>query len=218
VSDITVFLADDHAVLRDSLRFTLEAQPDIKVVGSAADGREALRRVRSLCPDVVLMDIAMPEMNGIEATQYIVETCPQTRVVILSMYRTLEHVTRALQAGAWGYLLKESLIDEVIEAVRAVHAGHHYLSQEISDQIIEHYAGRREPGAGTDPLAGLSLREREVLQLVVEGKTTAEIADRLSLSPKTVKSYRSRVMKKLGIGDLPALVRFAIRRGLISLD
>ncbi len=136
---VAVFLADDHAVVRDGLRYLLEAQPDIKVVGDAADGRQALQLVERLRPDVAIMDIAMPELNGIEATRIIRIDCPSTQVIILSIYSTEEHVSRALQAGALGYVLKESAGIEVVNAVRAVHSGHHYLSQKLSDQLIDDY-------------------------------------------------------------------------------
>jgi DNA-binding NarL/FixJ family response regulator len=212
---ITVFLADDHAVVRDGLRSLLEAQPDIRVVGDAANGREAVRQVVQLCPDVVVLDIAMPELNGIEAARGISRDCPSARTVILSMHSTAEHVFRALQAGARGYLLKESAGIEVVNAVRAVHAGRRYLSQKISDTLIDDYVRQRQPES---PLSRLSRRERQVLQLVVEGQSSAEIAETLSLSPKTVETYRSRLMGKLGISDLPGLVKFAIQHGLTPLE
>lgn len=215
---ITTFIADDHAVVRDGLRALLEGQPDLEVIGEAANGREAVRQVAQRCPDVVLMDIAMPELNGIEATRQIYQVCPATQVIILSMHATSEHIFRALQAGARGYLLKEAAGIEVINAVRAVHAGQRYLSQKISDQVVNDYLRQREAGAGQDPLARLSPREREILQLVVEGKSSAEVADILSLSPGTVNTYRSRLMRKLGLSDLPSLIKFAIQHGLISLD
>ncbi len=215
---ITVFLADDHAVVRDGLRVLLEAQPDIRVIGDAANGRETVRRVVQLCPDVAVIDIAMPELNGIEAARKIGEVCPSTQIIILSMHSTNEHVFRALQAGARGYLLKESAGIEVIKAIRAVHTGHRYLSQEISDQLIDDYIRQRQTTEAKSPLTRLSLREREVLQLVVEGKSSAEIADILSLSLKTVETYRSRLMHKLGISDLPGLVKFAIQHGLTPLE
>ncbi len=215
---ITVLLADDHAVVRDGLRLLLEAQGDIKVVGDAANGREAVHQVKRLRPDVVVMDIAMPELNGIEATQQIREGCPSAQVVILSMHYTSEHIFRALQAGARGYLLKESAGVEVVNAVHTVQAGHRYLSQKISDKVIDNYVHQREAAETTSPLARLSPRERQVLQLVAEGKSSAEIASVLSLSHKTVETYRSRLMQKLGISDLPSLVKFAIRQGLIPLE
>ena len=215
---ITVFLADDHAVVRDGLRFLLEAQQDIQVIGDAADGREAVRRVAMLRPDVVVMDIAMPELNGIEAARKIGQVCPTAQTVVLSMHSTTEHVARALQAGARGYVLKESAGVEVVKAVRTVHAGRRYLSQCVSDGLIDDYVRRRQLNGDLDPLARLSPREREVLQLVAEGKSSAQIAGILSLSPKTVETYRSRLMQKLGISDLPSLVKFAIQHGLTPLE
>jgi DNA-binding NarL/FixJ family response regulator len=214
---ITVFLADDHAVVRDGLRVLLETQPDISVIGDAANGRDAVHQVAQLRPDVVVMDIAMPDLNGIEATQQIYEVCPSTQVIILSMHSTNEHVFRALQAGARGYLLKECAGIEVVNAVRAVHADHRYLSQKISDRLIDDYVRQRRV-TDVSPLARLSPREREVLQLVVEGKSSAEIGDILSLSSKTVETYRSRLMQKLGISDLPSLVKFAVQHGLTPLE
>jgi DNA-binding NarL/FixJ family response regulator len=215
---ITVFLADDHAVVRDGLRLLLEAQPDLSVIGDAANGREAVRRVAQLCPDVVVIDIAMPELNGIEAAREIGEVCPSTQIIILSMHSTTEHVFRALQAGARGYLLKESAGIEVVNAVRAVYADRRYLSQKISDRLVDDYVYQRQAAEAKSPLARLSPREREVLQLVVEGKSSAEIADTLSLSVKTVETYRTRLMHKLGVSDLPGLVKFAILHGLTPLE
>ncbi|MBN1286656.1 MAG: response regulator transcription factor [Anaerolineae bacterium] len=215
---ITVFLVDDHAVLRDGLRFLLDAQPDIKVVGDAANGREAVRQVLDLHPDVVIMDIVMPELNGIEAAIQIREACPACQVIVLSMHATAEHIFRVLQTGASGYLLKEAAGDEVVDAVRAVCAGERYLSQAISEMVIDDYVRQREETMAKSPLASLSPREREVLQLVVEGKSNAEIAETLALSPDTVKTYRSRMMQKLAISDLPTLVKFAIQHGFTSLE
>ena len=215
---ITVFLADDHAVVRDGLRFLLEAQPDIRVIGDANNGRKTVELVEQLCPDVVVMDIAMPELNGIEATQKICAACSDSQVIILSMYSTDEHILRALQAGARGYLLKESAGIEVVNAVRAVHMKHRYLSQKLSEKMIDDYCRVLESTRPQDPLALLSPREREVLVLVVEGKSSAEVAATLSLSIKTVNTYRSRLMHKLGISNLPGLVKFAIQHGLIQIE
>jgi DNA-binding NarL/FixJ family response regulator len=205
-------------VVRDGLRYLLEAQPDITVVGDAADGRQTLQYVEQLRPDVVIMDIAMPELNGIEAARRIRTDCPSTQVIILSIYSTEEHVSRALQAGARGYVLKESAGIEVVNAVRAVHSGHHYLSQKLSDQLIDDYLHQIKASGEKDPLVRLSPREKEVLQLVVEGKSSAEIAAALSLSIKTVETYRSRIFQKLDIDDLPSLVKFAIQHGLTPLN
>jgi DNA-binding NarL/FixJ family response regulator len=215
---VTVFLADDHAVVRDGLRALLEAQRDITVIGDAANGRDAVRQVAGLCPDVAIVDIAMPELNGIEATGQIRQLCPDTKVVILSVHSTTEHIFGALQAGARGYLLKESAGAEVVKAVLAVYAGRRYLSQKISDKVIKDFVQQRELAQAQSPLARLSPRERQVLQLVVEGKSSAHIADILSLSPKTVETYRSRLMHKLDISDLPSLVKFAIQHGLTTLE
>lgn len=215
---IRVFLADDHAIVRDGLRMILEAQGDITVMGDAADGRQAVRLIQKLHPDVAVIDIAMPELNGIEATHEIRQTCPETQVVILSMHSTAEHIFRALQAGALGYLLKESAGIEVVDAVRAVHAGRRYLSQRIADTVIDDYLRQRQAAEAKSPLQRLTPRERQVLQLVVEGKSSAEIGDLLALSPKTVETYRSRIMQKLGLRDLPSLVKFAIQHGITPLE
>jgi DNA-binding NarL/FixJ family response regulator len=215
---ITVFLADDHAVVRDGLRYLLEAQPDIEVIGDAADGRETVRLVTQLKPDVAIVDITMPELNGIDATLQIRDVCPSTKVIILSMHANTRHIARALQAGAQGYLVKESAGIEVVKAVRTVYAGHHYLSQVVSDVVINDYVSQQRTTEHKSPLESLSAREREVLQLVVEGHSSTEIARILNLSPKTVESYRSRLMHKLEINDLPSLVRFAIRQGLTPLE
>ena len=215
---IKVFLADDHTVIRDGLRLLLEAQADITVVGEAADGRETLRQVKRLRPDVVIMDITMPDLNGIEATQQIRGSCPATRVVILSMHANKEHISRALQAGADGFVVKESAGKEVVEAVISVHSGHPYLSRRISETLIEDYVYRRKAAQDKSPLESLSPREREILQLVVEGKTSAEIGEILYLSPKTVETYRSRLMEKLSVKNLPDLVKFAIHQGLTPLE
>jgi len=212
---ITVYLADDHAVVRDGLRVLLEAQPDIRVVGDAGDGNEVVRQVARLHPDIVVMDIAMPELNGIEATLRIREACAGTKVVMLSMHSSTEHIFRSLQAGALGYLLKESAGAEVVEAVRAVHAGRRFLGHKITAAVVDDYIRERHTAS---PLERLSPRERRILQLIVEGKSSAEAAAILFLSPKTVDTYRSRLMHKLGVADFSALVKFAISHGLTPLD
>jgi DNA-binding NarL/FixJ family response regulator len=211
---ISIFIADDHAVVRDGLRLLLEAQPDMEVIGDAADGRHTVDLVLQLHPDVVIMDIAMPELNGIEATRQIREACPSTQVVILSMYATTEHIFQALQAGALGYLLKESAAVEVVNAVRTVHAGERYLCHKIDNIMIDTYILKHQVLGAKSPLERLSPREREILQLVVEGKSSSEISIILTLSRKTVETYRSRLMQKLGIKDIPGLVKFAILHGL----
>jgi len=215
---ITVILADDHAVVRDGLRLLLDAQPDIDVVGDAADGRDVLIKIQQLHPDIVLLDIAMPELNGIEAAYKIIDLSPETSIIILSMHATTEHIFRALNAGARGYLLKESAGAEVVQAVRTIFNGQRYFSQKISDRLVDDYLLQRSTMQVDSPLTRLTPREREILQLVVEGKSSAEIAEILTLSQKTVETYRSRLMQKLGLTDLPALVKFAIQHGLTSLE
>jgi DNA-binding NarL/FixJ family response regulator len=212
---IRVLLADDHAVVRDGLRLLLEAEDDIVVAGSAADGRQAVDLAHALRPDVAVVDIAMPEANGIDATREIRETCPETRVLILSMHSGTEEVRLALRAGACGYVLKKSAGAEVVAAVRALHAGEGYLSAGIAGTVIEDYAHHTSPGT---PLDALTTRERQVLQLVAEGNSSEQVARALFLSRKTVDTYRSRLMDKLGIHDLHGLVRFAVRHGLATLD
>jgi DNA-binding NarL/FixJ family response regulator len=208
---IKVLLADDHSVLRDGLQALLHAQEGFAVVAHAQDGREAVRKTAELKPDVVIMDIVMPELDGIEATRLIHASSASTQVVILSMYSTSEHIFRALQAGAKGYLLKESAGAELLAAVRSVHAGRRYLSQKITETVLDNYVRDHHP---TDPLGKLSSRERQILELVAAGKSTADIAGTLFLSPKTVDTYRSRLMQKLDIEGFAALVKFAIANGL----
>ena len=215
---IRLSLADDHAVVRDGMEALLEAEVDITVVGTAANGREAVRQVQELNPDVVVMDIAMPELNGIDAAAQIRETCPTTKVIMLSMHDSAEHIFQALKAGAQGYLLKESAGREVVTAVRAVHAGRRYLSHRIEETVIDDYVRQRKAALAESPLERLTSREREVLQLVVEGKSSAQIAETLFISRKTVETYRSRLMEKLEIKDLPGLVKFAIQHGLTDLN
>jgi DNA-binding NarL/FixJ family response regulator len=212
---IRVLLADDHTIVRDGLRYLLEAGGSIRVVGETSNGRDAVRAVRELRPDVVIMDILMADLNGIEATEQISREFPATRVLILSMQSSTESILRALRAGARGYLFKESAGRELIQAIHAVVAGHRYLSAKVSDEIVGACLLQEE---FRDPLSVLSRREREVLQLVVEGRTSAQIAGALFLSVKTVETYRSRLMRKLNIRDIPGLIKFAIQQGLTSLE
>jgi DNA-binding NarL/FixJ family response regulator len=212
---ISVFLVDDHRVLRDGLHMLLASQADITVVGEAENGKQAIEGITKIMPDVVLMDITMPELNGIDAAKIIHEKLPETKIIILSVHSDSEHIFRALQGGAHGYLLKESAGSEVISAVRAVYLGDHFLSSDLRDK----YEGSQFMQDQTQsPLELLSLREREVLQLTVEGHSSAAIAEKLKLSPKTVETYRSRLMGKLDLHDLPELVRFAIKHGITPID
>jgi DNA-binding NarL/FixJ family response regulator len=211
---ITVFLADDHAVVRDGLRALLEAHADLRVVGDVGNGRAAVREAGTLRPDVVVIDIAMPELNGIDAAAQIRASSPATQVVILSVHADSEHIFRAFKAGALGYVMKEATGQEVVQAVRDVHTGRRYVSPRIADTVAADFVRMRHDAPERGPLERLSAREREVLQLVAEGKSSAEIAARLLLSVKTVETYRSRLMEKLDIHDLSGLIRFAILHGL----
>ncbi|HVJ13240.1 MAG TPA: response regulator transcription factor [Burkholderiales bacterium] len=211
---IRILIADDHGIVAEGLKHLIEAQPDMKVVALVGDGREAVQQAREVQPDVVLMDLSMPELNGADATRAILERDAKCRVIVLSMYAQREYVRRALKAGAAGYVVKRSAAKEVVDAIRAVHAGQRYLSPRVADVVLEDYTDDKQD----DLLSRLSAREREVLQLLAEGRTGAQIAERLSLSQKTVETYRARLVEKLGIRDLAGLVRFAIQRGLVSLD
>jgi DNA-binding NarL/FixJ family response regulator len=182
-------------------------------VAIAGDGRDAVRQVGELDPDVVIMDLSMPELNGADATRVLLEQNPERKVIVLSMYADHEYVRRALKSGALGYVVKRSAAKDVVEAIRAVQAGERYISPMVADAV-----SADAPAGKEDRLARLSTREREVLQLLAEGRTGTEIAQRLSLSPKTVETYRARLVEKLGIRDVAGLVRFAIQRGIISLD
>ncbi|HOC45773.1 MAG: response regulator transcription factor [Syntrophorhabdaceae bacterium] len=215
---ISVLICDDHAIIRDGLKLLLESQPDIVVTGEAMNGRDAIIQAKKLRPDIVIMDIAMPGLNGIEAADRILQECRSTRIIILSMYSTTEHIYRSLKVGARGYLLKESAGAEVIAAIKAVYNGMRYLSQKISDRVIEDYLNTQAAKEPENPLERLTRREREILQMVSEGKSSVEIAGIMFLSPKTVETYRSRLMHKLGVNDIPALVKFAIRYGLTQLE
>lgn len=215
---IRVFIAEDHTIVRDGLRMILESGDDYEVIGQASHGREAVTGILKLRPDVAIMDIAMPELNGIEASSQIRQAWPDARIIMLSMHTTSEYIVRALKVGAMGYLVKDSAGIEMMNAIRTVHAGRRYLSQKISDQVLTDFMHQSESSMADHPLAQLSFREREILQLVAEGKTSAEIGPTLGISPKTVETYRSRLMDKLGLSNLAGLVKFAIQQGLIKLD
>ncbi len=208
---IRILLVDDHAVVRQGFRMILGAQPDMEIVGEAGNGREAISQAAELQPDVVVMDVAMPELNGIEATRRIAESSPRARVLALSMHKDSVYVREILRAGAKGYLLKESIDVDLLTAVRAVAKGDGYLSPAVSEAVLTDY--RKHV---TDPLDLLSSREREVLQLIAEGKTNKEIAGSLNLSVYTVDAHRGRIMEKLNLHSAGELVRFAVRKGLID--
>jgi DNA-binding NarL/FixJ family response regulator len=199
----------------EGLRFVVEAQPDMEVIACVQDSREAVRLALESRPDIVLIDQAMPLLNGAEATHLIRERYPEIRVIVLSMYSDRAHVIGALQAGAGGYVVKKSAAKEVVDAIRAVHDGRRYLSREIADIVIEQVSRR---ASSPNPMDLLSSRERQVLQMLAEGLDPAAIAATLSLSKKSVETYRARLMEKLDIHDVAGLVRFAIQHGLTSLE
>ncbi len=208
---IRILLADDHMLVRQGFKMILSAQPDMQIVGEAGNGREAVELAEKLQPDLVIMDVTMPELNGIEATRRLVTIAPRARVLALSMHKDSVYVREILRAGARGYLLKDSADADLIAAVRAVAKGEGYLSPAVSEAVLTDY--RRHV---TDPLDLLTTREREVLQMIAEGKTNKEIATSLNLSVYTVEAHRGRVMEKLNLHSTGELVRFALRNGLID--
>lgn len=214
---ISVLLVDDHTVVRQGLRVLLEAEPDITVVGEADNGRQAVQLVRELSPQVVIMDIAMPSLNGLEATRQIVQQRSGTKVLVLSSYNDEEYVQRLTEGGAAGYLLKQTAVTDLITAVHEVSKGNAFFSPAISRQLLDQYRRACSPGMPAGPQASvLTLREAEVLQLVAEGKPNKWIAAELGLSVKTVEKHRQQLMNKLHIHDTAGLTRYAISRGVIE--
>jgi DNA-binding NarL/FixJ family response regulator len=212
---IRILIADDHAVVGEGLRHLIQMEPDMQVIGCVADGKEAVHSALHEHPDIVLMDNAMPDLNGTEAAQMIRSGSPMTRVIMLSMHSDPVLVWRALDAGARGYVLKKSVAKELMEAIRTVHGGRRYLSKPLLDSVVNHLTVN---SASTDPVTRLSARERQVVQMLAEGRAMSEIAASQSLSLKTVETYRARAMEKLGVRDLAALVKFAVRHGMTSFE
>lgn len=212
---IRLLIADDHQLLRQGLRALLDSQSDMTVVDEASDGRDVVAKAARLAPDVVLMDIGMPELNGIDATRQIGEQSSGPRIIALSMHADRQFVQGVLRAGATGYLLKDSAFEELAEAVRRVHEGQVYLSPTIAGVVVESLQSDSDHGENVD---GLTAREREVLQLMSEGHSTKEIAQRLHISVKTVETHRRQVMHKLDIFSVAELTKYAIRNGLTRLD
>jgi len=214
---ISIVLADDHPVVRRGLRAILESKPDFSVVGEASDGLETVRLVERVRPDVLILDLMMPGLSGLETLRILRERAPETRVVVLSMYSNNAFIAEALKTGATGYVLKGCTEENLIRAVREAAAGRRFLSPPVTDIAIDAYIEQAKAGP-FDPHETLTTREREVLQLAAEGKTNSEIAERLHISPRTVENHRAKVMHKLELKNHSDLVLYAVRRGLIPLD
>jgi two-component system response regulator NreC len=208
---IKVLLADDHTIVRQGLKLILSAHPDLEVVGEAANGNEVINLAEKLKPDVILMDVAMPELNGIEATRRLHQISPRMKVLVLSMHKEAVYIREILKAGARGYILKDAIDTELVNAIQSVARGDGYISPAISGALLSDYRQNL-----TDPLDLLSTREREVLQLIAEGKTNKEVATRLNLSVYTVDSHRGKIMEKLNLHSAGELIRFAVKNGLVD--
>ena len=207
---VRILLADDHAVVRQGFRLILNQEPDLEVVGEAGNGRDAVRLVEELKPNMIIVDIAMPDMNGVEATRQIRQNSPQCQVLVLSMHRDAVYVRETLRSGAAGYILKDSIDQDLLRAVRMVAAGGSFLSPEVARTVLDDYQQTE------DPFDRLTAREREVLQMLAEGKVAKEIATALDVSVYTMDAHRGRIMKKLGLRSSTEIVRFAMRKGLIE--
>lgn len=216
MTPIRILLADDHAVMRTGLRLVLERQHDFEVVGEASDGREAVAMVQKYSPDILVTDIGMPNLNGIEAARQVAAASPQVSVVVLSMHSDEAYVLRALKAGARAYLLKESAESDLIAAIRAVSSGKAFFSPAVSRMLVEDYVRQLQDREIEDSYELLTTREREILQLIAEGKSNKEIAAALNLSLYTVETHRGNLMEKLGLHTVPELILYAVRKGVIS--
>lgn len=211
-----IFIAEDHTILREGLRALLSSNPDIEVVGEAEDGRETIRGAERLTPDLILMDLSMPRMNGIEAIREIKKRCPGTRILVLTVHKTEEYILAALQAGADGYVLKDATHSELTMAIESILSKKPYLSPGISERVIEGYLEGRRTVAPSSSWDTLTQREREVLKLIGEGYKNREIADELCISPKTVEKHRANLMRKLDLHTTAALTSLAIEKGLVT--
>ena len=213
----TIVLVDDHQIVRQGLRALLTAEEGFEILGEAADGLEALDIIRDLRPDIVIVDLNLPGLNGIDVVKHVTAECPATKVIALSMHSSEDYVLPVFASGAAGYVLKDACVDDLVQAIRQALKGSRYLSPQLAERAIDSYLhlGR---SATVDSYDSLTQREREVLQLSAEGYSYAEIADHLIISPRTVETHRNNVMRKLSLTSLPDLVRYAIRHGLISVD
>jgi DNA-binding NarL/FixJ family response regulator len=212
---IKVLLVDDHAIMRDGIRALLSLQDDIEIVGEASEGKEAIEKTRLLYPDVVVMDIAMPGMDGLEATRRITKQYPKTKVLVLTQYDNKEYILSAVKAGSAGYVPKRALGSELVSAIRAVYRGDSYLYPSAAMALVEDY---RQQSKSTDPYDQLTPREREILKLIAEGHTSREVANLLFISLKTVMGHRTKIMEKLGLKNRTELIKYAMRKGLLTLD
>ncbi|HDZ90467.1 MAG: response regulator transcription factor [Deltaproteobacteria bacterium] len=217
-SEVKIVLADDHTIVRQGLAKLLEGEPFFRVVGEAENGREAVGKVEELKPDVVIMDISMPMLNGIEATRQIRKSVPGTRVIVLSMHCHDRYIRELFRLGASGYLLKDSTGSDIVKAVHAAMAGNTYMSPSVSRLVIEDYVSSQKKSIREDLYSSLSNREREVFQMVAEGRSTREISEILFISPSTVKTHRARIMEKLRIENISQLIQFAIRIGIVDME
>ncbi len=215
---IKVLIVDDHAIVREGLRNLLQAQEDIEVIGEAVDGSEAISKTESLKPDVVLMDITMPGIGGLEATRQIKELHPEVKILVLTMHESDEYFFKMLSAGASGYFVKGGSSAELVSALRAVWRGDVFLYPTMAKRLLNDYLKRAETGDEKESLDGLTQREREILKLIAEGRTNQEVADLLVLSPTTVQTHRAHIMAKLGLRNHTELIKYALRQGLITLE
>lgn len=215
---VKLLVADDHKIFRQGIKKLLEEEPDLQVVGEAADGRETIKKATELKPDVILMDIAMANLNGLQATKQIKKILPDTKVIMVTMHKNEEYVLQSFQAGASGYILKEGAVEELVSAIRTIHQDKSFLSPTISKTLIDAYLRKMETGKTETPFDLLTDREREVLQLIAEGYTNREVAKSLFISVKTVEAHRAHIMQKLNIHEIAKLVKYAIQKGLVDLN
>jgi DNA-binding NarL/FixJ family response regulator len=215
---LRLLVADDHKIFRQGIKKLLDEESDMSIVGEAADGREAVQKATELKPDVILMDIAMANLNGLEATKKIKKVLPSARVIMLTMHKNEEYILQSFQAGASGYILKEGAVEELVSAIRSIYQDKSFLSPTISKTLIDAYLRKMETGKTETPFDLLTDREREVLQLIAEGYTNREVAKALFISVKTVEAHRAHIMQKLNIHDIAKLVKYAIQKGLVDLN
>jgi two-component system response regulator NreC len=215
---IRLLVADDHKIFRQGIKKLLEEEPDLQVVGEAADGRDTVKKATELKPDLVLMDIAMANLNGLEATKQIKKVLPEIKVIMVTMHKNEEYVLQSFQAGASGYILKEGAVEELVSAIRSIHQDKSFLSPTVSKTLVDAYLRKMETGKTETPFDLLTDREREVLQLIAEGYSNREVAKQLFISVKTVEAHRAHIMQKLNIHDIAKLVKYAIQKGLVDLN